>query len=80
VPNIRGEFFTLENQRLSKKTAFLYRWTLYRGMVPVLQSLCVSNFVYFYTFHGLKGLFLAKDQNALRDLFFGCVAGICLSP
>ncbi|CAG0916444.1 unnamed protein product [Notodromas monacha] len=50
-------------------------WTLYRGMVPVLQSLCVSNFVYFYAFHGLKGLFIAKDQNALRDLAFGCVAG-----
>lgn len=51
--------------------------TLYRGMVPVLESLCVSNFVYFYTFHGLKSV-TAKpaQQNASRDLLLAAVAGV----
>lgn len=51
--------------------------TLYRGMVPVLESLCASNFVYFYTFHGLKELHATSaDQNAGRDLLLASVAGI----
>ncbi|XP_055701063.1 peroxisomal membrane protein PMP34 [Phlebotomus papatasi] len=51
--------------------------TLYRGLVPVLESLCISNFVYFYTFHSLKALRSAgKGQNALRDLILGSVAGV----
>jgi len=50
--------------------------TLYRGMVPVLQSLCASNFVYFYTFHGLKRLrATSAGQNAGRDLLLASVAG-----
>ncbi|KAF4522934.1 hypothetical protein B566_EDAN012629 [Ephemera danica] len=54
--------------------------TLYRGMVPVLESLCVSNFVYFYTFHGLKAV-TAKptQQNASRDLLLAAVAGTLIS-
>ncbi|XP_026465356.1 peroxisomal membrane protein PMP34 isoform X2 [Ctenocephalides felis] len=51
--------------------------TLYRGMIPVLKSLCASNFVYFYTFHGLKRLFHNDQQTALKDLFLGMVAGAC---
>jgi hypothetical protein len=54
----------------------VYSPTLYRGMVPVLESLCASNFVYFYTFHGLKELHATSaDQNAGRDLLLASVAG-----
>ncbi|XP_017487150.1 PREDICTED: peroxisomal membrane protein PMP34 [Rhagoletis zephyria] len=58
---------------------------LYRGLGPVLQSLCISNFVYFYTFHSLKALSAdGKQQSALRDLFLGSIAGIlnvlCTTP
>jgi len=50
---------------------------LYRGLGPVLQSLCASNFVYFYTFHGLKAFSTGRlSTSALRDLFLGSVAGI----
>lgn len=50
--------------------------SLYRGMVPVLQSLCISNFVYFYTFHSLKALSgAAATYSPLRDLLFGMLAG-----
>ncbi|KAJ6643381.1 Peroxisomal membrane protein PMP34 [Pseudolycoriella hygida] len=50
--------------------------TLYRGMIPVLQSLCISNFVYFYTFHSLKALSSSSNQSAVRDLLLGSVSGI----
>ncbi|XP_054733267.1 peroxisomal membrane protein PMP34 isoform X1 [Anastrepha obliqua] len=58
---------------------------LYRGLGPVLQSLCISNFVYFYTFHSLKAIVSDdKQQSALKDLFLGSVAGIinvlCTTP
>lgn len=50
--------------------------TLYRGIIPVLQSLCISNFVYFYTFHSLKALSPSSNQSAVRDLLLGTVSGI----
>ncbi|XP_033212675.1 peroxisomal membrane protein PMP34 [Belonocnema kinseyi] len=50
--------------------------TLYRGIVPVLQSLCASNFVYFYTFHGLKMLKSSKQQSAKNDLLLASTAGV----
>ncbi|XP_059216072.1 peroxisomal membrane protein PMP34 isoform X2 [Stomoxys calcitrans] len=53
--------------------------SLYRGLGPVLQSLCISNFVYFYSFHCLKALSMGSDrsqQSALKDLMLGAVAGI----
>lgn len=54
--------------------------SLYHGIVPVLQSLCISNFVYFYTFHSLKALSGATSTTAihspLRDLVIGMVAGV----
>lgn len=52
--------------------------TLYRGLEPVLISLCCSNFVYFYSFHGLRTLVSSKSAsyNALRDLAVGAVAGV----
>ncbi|XP_037939734.1 peroxisomal membrane protein PMP34 [Teleopsis dalmanni] len=54
--------------------------SLYRGLAPVLQSLCISNFVYFYTFHCLKAIAVESNskskQSALLDLLLGSVAGI----
>lgn len=52
--------------------------TLYQGLVPVLQSLCVSNFVYFYTFHTLKALASSNGtpSSPLRELFLGTIAGV----
>lgn len=49
------------------------RESLYRGIKPVLISLGTSNFVYFYTFHGLKSLLKNTGQN---DLMLGSIAGI----
>lgn len=52
---------------------------LYRGLGPVLQSLCISNFVYFYTFHALKMVTsngARGQQSALKDLLLGSIAGI----
>ncbi|XP_033366891.1 peroxisomal membrane protein PMP34 isoform X1 [Bombus vosnesenskii] len=74
----------LEEDRESKSTLATIRdlaakegpATLYRGMVPVLQSLCVSNFVYFYTFHGLKMLRASKNQSAGNDLLVASIAGM----
>ncbi|XP_060656053.1 peroxisomal membrane protein PMP34 [Drosophila nasuta] len=53
--------------------------SLYRGLGPVLQSLCISNFVYFYTFHALKLVAsngVKGQQSALKDLLLGSIAGI----
>nr|XP_018907945.1 PREDICTED: peroxisomal membrane protein PMP34 isoform X1 [Bemisia tabaci] len=47
--------------------------TLYRGMLPVVQSVCVSSFVYYYTFHGLKTF--VKSPSVSKDLILGIVAG-----
>lgn len=47
---------------------------LYRGLTPVLQSLSVSNFVYFYSFHALRK-FYSKETTAIKDLLIGLVAG-----
>lgn len=49
--------------------------SLYRGLAPVLQSLSVSNFVYFYTFHTLRRVG-PKSNSAIQDLMFGVFAGI----
>jgi hypothetical protein len=52
------------------------RASLFRGASSTLESVAVSNFVYFYTFHGLKKLAGASaQQNAGKDLVFACVAG-----
>lgn len=52
---------------------------LYRGAVPVLQSLFCSNFVYFYTFHGLRRHLLAlvgsKTTSVHIDLLTAILAG-----
>jgi len=49
--------------------------TLYRGCQSTLFSIAVSNFVYFYSFHGLKKITGAAPQNALKDLLFACTSG-----
>lgn len=53
--------------------------SLYRGLPPVLTSLCASGFVYFYTFHGLRAVFTSKSatgqHSAGRDLALGALAG-----
>jgi len=49
--------------------------TLYRGCQSTLLSISVSNFVYFYSFHGLKKVTGAGSQTALKDLLFACTAG-----
>lgn len=46
--------------------------TLYRGIVPVLQSICASNFVYFYVYHGLKHKFAGRNN---LELLMATVAG-----
>lgn len=48
--------------------------SLYRGLCPVLQSLSVSNFVYFYTFHALRKA-STTSSSAINDLLFGMLAG-----
>jgi len=52
--------------------------SLYRGLQPVLISVCASNFVYFYTFHGLRAVFSKDGQShsVWKDLFLGAVAGV----
>ncbi|XP_017887992.1 peroxisomal membrane protein PMP34 [Ceratina calcarata] len=74
----------LEEDRESKSTIITIRElvakegpsTLYRGIIPVLQSLCASNFVYFYTFHGLKTLRGNRNQSAGNDLLVASIAGV----
>lgn len=44
--------------------------------MPVLQSSCISNFVYFYVFHLLKSLRTKKVQSAAGDLVIGALAGV----
>lgn len=52
--------------------------TLYRGIYPVLSSLCCSNFVYFYTFHGLRRIVISGNSthNVVRDLSVAAIAGV----
>jgi len=52
--------------------------TLYRGCQSTLISISVSNFVYFYSFHGLKKWSGGDSQTAVKDLLFACTAGQCL--
>lgn len=49
--------------------------SLYRGIQPVLISVCASNFVYFYTFHGLRSVFGQNKHSVSKDLLLGSLAG-----
>ncbi|KAG5889171.1 hypothetical protein JTB14_010811 [Gonioctena quinquepunctata] len=50
--------------------------SLYRGIRPVVVTLGVSTFVYFYTFHGIKSLIPKEIQNAKTDLAISIFAGV----
>ncbi|KAG5680593.1 hypothetical protein PVAND_010089 [Polypedilum vanderplanki] len=49
--------------------------SIYRGLIPVMQSSCISNFVYFYVFHLLKSFKTRDAQSAGSDLILGTLAG-----
>ncbi|CAH3169280.1 unnamed protein product [Porites evermanni] len=76
----------VDDKRKVKNTAYVLRdifqeeglQSLYRGLLPVLCSLYCSNFLYFYTFNGLKTVFVGKGKtsSSLQDLLFGYLAGI----
>ncbi|KAL9956071.1 hypothetical protein ACROYT_G037492 [Oculina patagonica] len=76
----------VDDQRKAKSTAYVLMdiiqeeglQSLYRGLFPVLSSLYCSNFLYFYTFNGLKTVFVGrgKTSSSLQDLLFGYLAGI----
>ncbi|KAJ8960185.1 hypothetical protein NQ318_003908 [Aromia moschata] len=50
--------------------------SLYRGIKPVITTLGVSNFVYFYAFHGLKSLLPKHAESAKTDLIISMAAGV----
>jgi hypothetical protein len=57
---------------------FCFRLALFKGWWSLVVSLFITNFVYFYVFHGLR-LYMVSvsdvDQAAFNDLFFGLLAG-----
>ena len=58
------------------KVLLHFSLTLYRGGITTIQCVAVSNFIYFYTFHGLKHV-IESQASALKDLLFACCAGAC---
>lgn len=75
----------VEENRKSKNTLAMIKdlikdegsMSLYRGLGPVLTSICCSNFVYFYTFHGLRASVGSEGgHSALRDLGLAMFSGI----
>lgn len=56
---------------------FAFRDGLYLGWCPVVTALCCSNFVYFYTYNGLKSAILKgrKRASPLVDLSVAFVSG-----
>ena len=51
--------------------------SLYRGLFPVVTTLCCSNFVYFYAYSSLKAVVLGDvKSDPVKDLVFATVAGI----
>jgi len=73
INKVTGTYSALYH--ISKEEGIL---SLYKGIVPVLESVCISNFVYFYTFHSLKAIYGngQKQQSAVKDLLLGSIAGI----
>eukprot|EP00095_Tigriopus_kingsejongensis_P011203 maker-scaffold263_size232787-snap-gene-1.19 protein:Tk11203 transcript:maker-scaffold263_size232787-snap-gene-1.19-mRNA-1 annotation:"solute carrier family 25 member 47" len=51
--------------------------SLYYGAQSTILCVMVSNFVYFYAFHGLKQMLVGKAsaQTAAKDLLLACLAG-----
>ncbi|XP_044747311.1 peroxisomal membrane protein PMP34 [Coccinella septempunctata] len=49
---------------------------LYRGCQPCLNSIAVSSFVFFYSFHSLKSLKFGELNNTAQlDMLLSCLAG-----
>nr|XP_046160275.1 peroxisomal membrane protein PMP34-like isoform X2 [Oncorhynchus gorbuscha] len=49
----------------------------YSGWLPVICSLCCSNFIYFYCFHSLRASWLRGHKSTpSRDLLMGTAAGV----
>lgn len=48
--------------------------SLYRGIIPVLESLGITCLVYFYLFHSIRAIFNQKP-TAAADLLIGCFSG-----
>lgn len=57
---------------------FVFRKGLYLGWFPVVSALSCSNFIYFYTYNGLKSALLGGRSKAspLVDLSLAFVSGI----
>ena len=73
-------FTEIRRYLLNKCTFNNFSVGLYRGLWPVVSSLCCSNFVYFYAFNGLKSTLLgnARRSDPIKDLTLGFVAGRAL--
>lgn len=76
----------VDDHRKAKSSAFVIKdiieeegiSAIYRGLFPVVSSLCVSNFVYFYTYNCLKAVFITdqETEDAKKDLVMALVAGV----
>ncbi|KAL4239788.1 hypothetical protein ACF0H5_000591 [Mactra antiquata] len=51
---------------------------LYRGLIPVVTTLCCSNFVYFYAYNSLKAVVAGKGYalTAVMDLSLAFISGV----
>ncbi|CAH2005784.1 unnamed protein product [Acanthoscelides obtectus] len=49
---------------------------LYRGLRVTVTTMGVSNFVYFYTFHGIKGLIPPERVSSRTDFLLSIAAGV----
>ncbi|KAK3089477.1 hypothetical protein FSP39_003920 [Pinctada imbricata] len=75
----------VDDKRQAKSTHFVIAelikdegvTSLYRGLFPVLVTLCCSNFVYFYTYNGMKTTLLGPTSkpSPAKDMLFAFVAG-----
>ncbi|CAG9837239.1 unnamed protein product [Diabrotica balteata] len=75
----------LEDKELAEKSTFegiihLLKTegiqSLYCGISPVLKTLGVSSFVYFYAFHGVKSLIPQEMRNSKNDFLLSLFAGV----
>mmetsp|Transcript_12416 Transcript_12416/g.35530 ORF Transcript_12416/g.35530 Transcript_12416/m.35530 type:complete len:308 (+) Transcript_12416:93-1016(+) len=48
--------------------------SLYRGLPSLVLALCITNFVYFYTFHGLRAA--CDTRTAYKDFIFASISGV----
>ena len=55
--------------------SLIFSLSIFKGGLSTVQAVAASNFIYFYTFHGLKKVVASANQSALKDLLFSCCAG-----